>query len=88
MNYYLDKDYEVNGLQKIIPKELLNLSNLSKWNIVYYRENINRKTIHKKHLYHNRKLSHKLDYLLFQKTSNIKTKRILNKTYKKGSIFG
>ena len=88
MNYYLDEDYEVSGLQKIMPKELLNLIDLGKWNIVYYRENINRKTIHNKHPYHNRKHSHKLGYLLLQKTPNIKTKRILNRTYKKGSIFG
>lgn len=88
LNYYLDEDYEVSGLQKIMPKELLNLIDLSKWNIVYHRENINRKTIHNKHPYHNRKHSHKLGYLLLQKTSNIKTKRILNRTYKKGSIFG
>ena len=88
MNYYLDEDYEVSGLQKIMPKELLNLIDLSKWNIVYYRENINRKTIHNKHPYHNRKHSHKLGYLLLQKTLNIKTKRMLNRTYKKGSRFG
>lgn len=30
LNYYLDEDYEVSGLQKIMPKELLNLIDLSK----------------------------------------------------------
>ena len=89
--YYLDNDKEINKKQIIKYNFIKNNIDMKKWDILYYRENYSRKSIHESHPYNKINHNHKVGSILLRKKDNnvfIKKKRAINRTYKTKSIFG
>lgn len=90
--YYLNKDKEVDKKQIINYGYLKNLIDLTEWNIIYYRENSKRKTIHNAHPYNQVKHYHNVGTILLQrkkvKSPYVHVKRKCNRTYRAKSIYG
>lgn len=88
LNYYLNEDEEISSRQLLYQKSVLDLFEKENWNIIYYRENISRPTKHGSHPYNRKEHRHSIGSLLLQKTPYSYKKRIINRAYKKGSIYG
>lgn len=88
LNYYIDEDDEVKESQIIRYNEIKNNIDLKEWNILYYRDNFKRYTYHNSHPQNIGKHKHKIGSILIQKQPYIYNKRILERTYKAGSIYG
>lgn len=92
LQYYIGKDTEVSDNQIIKYGMIKDYIDQEKWEIVYYRDNKERKTIHKSHPFNRKNHYHIIGSILLRKKiiygKTIKPKRVLNRTYKAGSIYG
>lgn len=90
--YYLNKDREIDKKQIIDYGYLKSLIDLNEWNIIYYRENTKRKTIHNAHPNNGLKHYHNVGNILLQrkkiKSPYVHIKRKCNRTYRAKSIYG
>lgn len=88
LTYYIDEDIEVSENQIIRYNEIKDNIDLSKWNILYYRDNFQRYTNHNSHPNHIGNHKHKIGSILLKKTPHAYKKRILDRRYKSASIYG
>lgn len=92
LQYYIDKDTEVSDNQIIKYGMIKDYIDEEKWEIVYFRDNKERKTIHKSHPFNRKNHHHIIGSMLLRKKmiygKTVKCKRVLNRTYKSKSIYG
>ncbi len=88
LTYYLGDDHEISKRQIIMKGQIKRYFNSKEWNVIYYRENDIRITKHNKHPYNKKEHYHNVGTILVQRVSHKYHKRVVNRTYRKGSIYG
>ena len=87
IKYYIGKDNEVSSNQIINNNQMINLFEKEHWNIIHYRE-YSKPIKHNKHPNNREEHTHIIGHVFFQKKPYIYKKRVMNRTYKKVSVFG